>query len=181
MRSERVPFKNEKAWVEICQQLGALSIPTYTESLFQRGKLDKPSFEVTPIAPKEDLMRMAACDLLSKAIEAGSAILTVTKVIGSMPLARYVAAEIQYHKNRGAANKEGGGCSAVGFDDLESIRKGDVVLAVEDSFTTGRRVVLLSDYLEREGVTMLPQILAFANLTRVEEVGSRKAVSLVTV
>lgn len=173
MEAARIPFMKEAARLKIYQDKGALWIPTAPqgEAVVHLGRLPKATFNSETLTAEE--MRMAACDLVSKAVEAGAAILTVTRVVGAMPFADYVATEIRECSKIG--------CRALAFDEVARVREGETVLVVEDSFTTGCRAGLVQGIVEAAGAKLLPHILTQVNLLGDEYVSGRKITNLINI
>ncbi len=178
-----VSFKSEADWIMAYRVAGALHVPeaSAVDPLVHLGKREKATFDGSSLAKNESLVRMSVCDLIAKCLNIDEEILAVTRVIGTEPLVTLTASHIAYLKNRSTAPKETqGDCRALSFEHMAQVRPGEVVLIVEDSFTTGRLPVLADEIARAAGATVLPFVLTLVNLSGREASSGKKVVSLVS-
>lgn len=186
MEPERVRFlKTEEQWRDILVTAGALHVPERPEgeALVLMGRREKSRFSPEAIEGNEALLARAALDLLVTAFDAGvHEIYTATRVVGPQRFAESVAELLRHLKNRQTTPEPlRGDCRSLSVDKPEEIRSGEVVLIVEDAFTTGRKSELVEKIASSQGATTIPCILALVNLSGREEGMRKKVVSLVAV
>jgi hypothetical protein len=168
MEPPRIPFKNEEGWSKTYRAIGALHIPEREAGnvLVHLGKREKTTFDSSFLANDHSLMRMSVCDLVLQCLDAGGAVHTISRVVGSIPLAEFVASELGHHKSKSSSPWETrASCKALPFEEAVQIGKDEVVLVVEDCLVSDSKSDLVGKIARQAGATVFPFIFALVNLS----------------
>lgn len=185
--------RNQDWWIAAYRTKRALWIsdrnPARPHCQLTAGDHSSGFFNSRLVIPDEDLLKLAAIDLVDFYVAGGGSIDLVNRVVGpqtgATKLAEFIAAEITLRRpvpcDHASPAKQGEGEDKlmVFTDPNERALPGEVVLLCEDETTTGSSVGLTADACLEAGATVLPFVLALVNRSGLAEAGDRRILALI--